>query len=194
LLGGRLFPAAVSVANVVLNWAETSPAMAGTAFEALAPMNNVVNMGGLAHSLLGGPGSIATAYIGPMLGAVITALGKLQMRMIEKNDQWAEQFGTPIYSGAEPGGPDMWDYMVRAMRAPSPGDVPRPSGEVYEYFDDHRENFESYTGSKVPVDDDILTAADVDASEFPRWLYYNREQVWVLLYGARKAEKAKMYD
>jgi hypothetical protein len=194
MLGGRLFPAAVSVANVALNWAETSPAMAGTAFESLAPLNNVVNMGGLAHSLLGGPGSIATAYIGPMLGAVITALGKLQMRMIERNDEWTEQFGAPLYRGAEPGGPEMWDYMVRTMKAPSPDDVPRPRGEVYKYFDDHRENFDSYTSSRMPVDDDILSGVDVDPVEFPRWLYDHRDQVWVLLYGAREASKAKVYD
>jgi hypothetical protein len=194
LVGGQLLPAAVSTANVVLNWATSSPAMAGTAFEALAPMNNVVNMGGLAHSLLGGPGSIATAYIGPMLGAVITALGKLQMRMIEKNDEWAEQFGRPVYSGAEPGGPEMWNYMVRAMRAPSPDDVPQPRGKVYDYFDDHREQFDSFTSSRMPTDDDILSGVDVDPAQFPRWLYYQRDQVWTLLYGAREAKKAKVYD
>lgn len=185
-----LLPKAVSLANLVSNWSTTSPAMFGTAFEGLAALNNVVALGNAAHGYVGTPFTIVAEYIGPMLSAVTALLGKLQMRMIEKNDEWAEQFGTPVYVGAEPGGEKMWNYMVRTMRAPSADDVPRPSGEVLEYFEEFRERFGEFTSSIVPTEGMILP--EINPEEFMTWIFNHREQVWISLYGERDPQKAEM--
>ncbi len=188
-IGADLLPSAVSLANLVANWATTTPAMYGTAFEGLATLNNVVALGGAAHGFVGSPATIVAEYIGPMLSTITAMLGKLQMRMIERNDTWTEQFGTPVYVGAEPGGEEMWNYMVRTMRAPSAGDVPTPTGEVYDYFDEFRERFNEFTSSYIPAEGMLIQ--DIDKEAFPTWLYNHREQVWVMLYGSRDPKKAK---
>ena len=186
---GKLIPGAASLANVAYNWAETTPAMYGTAFEGLADLNNVISLGGAAHGLLGSPFTIVSEYIGPMLSAITTNLGKLQMRMIDQNDKWTDQFGAPVYA-AEPGGDKMWNYMVRTMRAPSAKDVPRPSGEVYEYFDEFRERLNTFTSSIIPTEGMVIQ--EIDATNFMTWLYNHRDRVWIMLYGNRDPKKAKM--
>ena len=186
-----LLPKAVSLANLVANWSTTSPAMFGTAFEVLAPLNNVVALGNAAQGYVGSPFTIVAEYIGPMLSAVTAMLGKLQIRMIERNDEWVEASGVPKYVGAEPGGEKMWNYMVRTMRAPSANDVPRPSGEVLDYFEEFRELLGEHTSSIVPTEGMILQ--DINPEEFMVWLFNHREQVWISLYGERDPKDAEMH-
>jgi hypothetical protein len=214
LAAGKLIPGAVTLANVIVNWSSTSPMMKGSAFEGLAALNNVVSLGGAANSFFVNPGYLVTAYVGPMLGAIVSMMGKLQTQLIERNDEAAEFLGTPLYIGAEPGGEPMWNYMVTAMRASSSSEIPKPSGSIFEYFDDFREQFdeageakykgelESYKtdgrdefptkAGAMPTESSYLVFTDVNAKKFPAWLFKNRQMVWTLLYGARDPEKAKL--
>jgi hypothetical protein len=84
----------------------------------------------------------------------------------------------------------MWNYMVRTMRAPSANDVPRPSGEVLDYFEEFRDRFGEFTSSTVPTEGVFLQEINVD--EFLVWLFNHREQVWISLYGERDPQEAKM--
>ena len=214
LTTGKLIPGAVTLANVIVNWSSTSPMAMGSAFEGLAALNNVVSLGGAANSFFVNPGYLVTAYVGPMLGAIVSMMGKLQTQLIERNDEAAEFLGTPLYIGAEPGGEPMWNYMVTAMRASSSSEIPKPSGSIFEYFDDFREQFdeageakyegelESYKtdgrdefpteAGAMPTESSYLVFTDVNAKKFPGWLFKNRQMVWTLLYGARDPEKAKL--
>jgi len=214
LAAGKLIPGAVTLANVIVNWSSSSPMALGSAFEGLAALNNVVSLGGAANSFFVNPGYLVTAYVGPMLGAIVSLMGKLQTQLIERNDEAAEFLGTPLYIGAEPGGEPMWNYMVTAMRASSSSEIPKPSGPVFEYFDEVREQFdeageakyegelESYKSDgrdefptkagAIPTESSYWVLTDVNAKKFPAWLFKNRQMVWTLLYGARDPEKAKL--
>jgi hypothetical protein len=214
LAAGKLIPGAVTLANVVMNWTSKSPMMMGSAFEGLAALNNVVSLAGAANSFFVNPGYLVTAYVGPMLNTIVTMLGKLQVQLIERNDQAAAFLGTPLYIHAEPGGVTMWNYMVTAMRASSPGAIPQPSGDVFKYFDKFRTRFDQFGESKykgelesyssggrrefpdkpgaIPSESSLLVFTDVNAKKFPSWLFSNRQMVWTLLYGARDPSKAKL--
>lgn len=211
---GKLIPGAVTLANVVVNWSSKNPMMMGTAFEGLAALNNAVSLAGAANSFFVNPGYLVTAYVGPMLSAITTMLGKLQVQLIERNDEAAEFLGTPLYIGAEPGGEAMWNYMVTAMRASSSGDIPKPSGAIFDYFDEFREQFDEAGEAKyegelesfrsgdrdefpteagaIPTESSYWVFTDVNAKKFPAWLFKNRHMVWTLLYGARDPQKAKL--
>jgi hypothetical protein len=76
------------------------------------------------------------------------------------------------------------------MRAPSADDVPRPSGEVLEYFEEFRELFGEHTASIVPTEGFVLQ--NIDTDDFMTWIFNHREQVWISLYGARDPKEAKM--
>jgi len=209
-----LIPAAVSLANVVVNWSATSPAMEGTALEGLAALNNVVSLGGAANSLFINPGYIVTSYVGPMLSAITKMLGKLQTQLIEKNDDATAILGSPMYIGAEPGGKSMWNYMVSAMRASSARAVPTPTGSVYDYFDKFSDRFDEFNQAKhqgamqnyragtrgsrrpsdpgeIPTRSTYILFSEVDPERFPRWLYGNRQLVWTSLYGSRDPQRAQ---
>ncbi|MCL4869430.1 MAG: hypothetical protein KJ063_10700 [Anaerolineae bacterium] len=214
LAAGKLIPGAVTLANVVVNWSSNNPMTQGSGFEGLATLNNVVNLGGAANSFFVNPGYLVTAYVGPMLGTIITLMGKLQTQLIERNDDAAAFLGTPLYINAEPGGAPMWNYMVTAMRASSAADISAPSGDVYKYFDKFYERFDQAGGAKYKAESDSYAAGDrkkfpvkpdnipterswgvftdVDAKKFPSWLFSNRQMVWTLLYGARDPKNSKL--
>ncbi|ACK72668.1 hypothetical protein PCC7424_4301 [Gloeothece citriformis PCC 7424] len=217
LAAGKIIPGAVTVANVIVNWSSSNPAMFGTSLEGLAALNNVISLGGALNSFVINPGYIVTAYIGPMVNTISQMLGKLQMQLIETNDQASEILGSPLYIGAEPGGSKMWNYMVRAMQASSSAHISPPSGDVYDYFDKFRERFDTfnqqkyqgemksykannYQGEKplspdeIPTESSWIIFSEVNPKQFPRWLYYNRDMVWTVLYGSRDPSKAKLIE
>lgn len=209
-IAGKVIPGAITVANVVVNWQQNTPATTGTAFEGLAPLNNIVSLGGAANSFFVNPAYILTAYIGPMLSAITILLGRLQMQLIENNDEATAVLHHPLYIGAEPGGREMWNYMVEAMHASSRFEIAPPSGNVYDYFDDYSDRFDDFNSNKaqseqqsgsatgnaetIPTESSWLIFSQLDAESFPGWLYSNRETVWTLLYGSRDAEQAQTIE
>jgi hypothetical protein len=214
LAAGKLIPGAVTLANVVVNWTSKSPMLMGSALEGLADLNNAVALAGAANSLFVNPGYLVTAYVGPMLNAIVGMMGKLQARLIERNDEAAAFLGVPLYINAEPGGAPLWNYMVTAMRASSSADISPPSGAIFKYFDKFRERFDEFGESKykgelasyksgdrdkfptkagaIPTESSYWVFTDVNAKKFPGWLFKNRQMVWTLLYGARDPQKAKL--
>jgi hypothetical protein len=212
-LAGSFLTNAVTVANVIVNWSSQSPMLMGSALQGLPALSNMVSLGGAANSFFINPAYLVTAYIGPMLNAITGMLGKLQAQLIENNDVAADFLGMPLNIGAEPGGEAMWNYMVTAMQASSAADIPRPSGGVFDYFDEFRERFDEFGASKykgelesyksgdrdefptkpgeIPTESSWLIFTDVNDEKFPAWLLRNRQMVWTLLYGARDPKKAK---
>ncbi|HEY3474978.1 MAG TPA: hypothetical protein VGK56_10230, partial [Anaerolineales bacterium] len=212
-LFGKILPGAISVANVVVNWSSTNPAAYGTSLQGLAAFNNVISLAGLANSTFINPGYFVTAYVGPMLAMITQMLGNLQMRLIKLNDDAAEILGSPLYIGSEPGGKELWNYMVTAVHAGTKADIPGPSGTVYDYFDNFSDRFDQFNQHKydadlksykqgqrtdlptrpaeMPTESSWLIFSQLDASAFPTWLYYNRSLVWTVLYGSRNPATAK---
>lgn len=206
-LAGKVIPGTITVANVVVNWSKNTPATTGTALEGMTHLNNIISLGGAANSFFVNPAYIVTAYIGPMLSAITILLGRLQMQLIRKNDEATEILNHPLYIGAEPGGKEMWNYMVDAMHASSQAEIDSPSGDVYNYFDEYRDRFDAFNKKKaegerktepltpnpetIPTEASWLIFSEVDPEKFPEWLFTNRKFVWTLLYGSRGYEKAE---
>lgn len=195
-IAAKIVPPAVTLANVVINWQSENAGTTGTALEGLSSLNNVVALAGAANSLFINPGYIVTAYIGPMLSAISSMLGKLQTRLIENNDVASEILGSPLYIGAEPGGKEMWNYMVSVFKAGNSAQVSIPAGNVYRYFDKYKDRIHEFNSKRpgrqrpLPLDNDIIFK-DLDPKAFRSWIFSERESVWIMLYGKRDPYKAK---
>jgi hypothetical protein len=175
--------------SVIANWATNSPLTSGTPLEGLAALNNAVSVLDAINSTWVNPMLIVTSYVGPMLAAITTMLGRLQTLLIAENDAWAEAGYDIPRPQIEPGGAEMWSFMRALMAASSANGVPRLTGDAYDYIEEYRDRFDAATRSTVPTDGGILGSGidkDVDADAFGAWAFAHREDLWGCLYGSRR--------
>jgi hypothetical protein len=198
-----LIPRAVAVANVVKDWQTAQPQAFGTPLEAMTDLRNVWSVSSAAISIAGSPLGIFTSHIGPMLEAIDGMMGRLQRTMREFNDTMSD-YGMDINPMVEPGGADMWNFMVRLMRAGSAGEVAPPRGEAMRYFDRWRERFNRSNRARaermgesaqaMPTRRTWIFFREPDPATIARWAFENRQFLWVTLYGARNAETAREWS
>jgi hypothetical protein len=132
----------------------------------------------------------ADLYLVPMTKAIIAQLGHVTELLHEENKQWVEFSGEPLYPGAEPGGEEMFKFMVDVMHASGPEGVPALPKEVQKFLYEHREALEAGAKEEVPTTGWWFWR-DIDKKEAVDWVYYHRDRIWAMFYGSMKVPEKK---
>jgi hypothetical protein len=124
-------------------------------------------------------GLYANMYLVPLTRGIIAGLTRVTNALHVENRTWVAIFGRPARFGVEPGGDEMWDFMIAVMAARSPSDVPA----IPKFLMEHRARFEAGTGDAVPTSGrwpwrSLHSAAARD------WVFANRHRLWAMLYGS----------
>lgn len=161
---------------------------ASSAFAALA------TLGKLAPHI----GLYANLYLVPMVKAIMAGVSRLVNQLHEANIEWVEFSGDIMYPAAEPGGQEMFDYMVSAMHAASADAMPPITKPIQEYLFDHREALEAgaRTSTEREEEGEVPTKGwwfwrRLDTPKALEWLFEHRERVWAMFYGAMRVPEPR---
>jgi hypothetical protein len=132
----------------------------------------------------------ADLYLVPMTKAIIAQLGHITDLLHEENKDWVEFSGEPMYPGAEPGGEEMFKFMVNVMHAAGPEGVPSLPKEVQSFLFEHREALEAGAKEEVPTTGWWFWR-DIDTKKAVEWVYYHRDRIWAMFYGSMKVPEKK---
>jgi hypothetical protein len=119
----------------------------------------------------------------PMLKLIIHQIGNLTEAMHGENVQWVAFEGQLRYCEAEPGGCQMFDFMVAVMDGDSEAGVPVVPSEVKRYLVDHREQLEAGADEEVPTSGWWFWRS-LDSSRARHWIFEHRKTVWGMFYGS----------
>ncbi len=137
-------------------------------------------------------GLYANLYLVPLTKACIAGIQRIGEYVHLQNKSWVEFTGEPGNYYVEPGGKPMWDYMQHVMKASTAGEVPVPPTAIADYFMDHEGAFEAGTKSDIPTtgtDFWVYDNRSVARSDFGKWIFPRRGQIWAMLYGSMKTGK-----
>ena len=127
-------------------------------------------------------------YIGPMTGKILAQLEVLKDMISTGQNHPLIQMGKLDWVNwdIEPGGRKMFDYMMLVMKASSSDQIRKPTGDVLEYFDDNRGDFDAGAMGKddIPTESSWIFWSEVDASNAKYWIYQHRQDIWGMLYGS----------
>lgn len=130
-------------------------------------------------------------YIGPMVSKILSQLEVLKDLLSTEQNHPLIQLGylDLVNWDIEPGGREMFDYMMKVMKATSALEVPAPSGDVLEYFDDNEDDFNAGAMGKDDLPTEGLIFTSVKGSDAKYWIYKHRADVWGMLYGSMPVPK-----
>ena len=116
----------------------------------VAAMATVVSAGGTLLNASAGFTLYANLYIGPMVGACLSMLAKIEDLLSKGSNRQAIELGRPdwVNWSLEPGGRPMFDFMLTLMHAPGVEAVPTPPAAVDAYFVDNDDEFSAGVGKK----------------------------------------------
>jgi hypothetical protein len=157
--------------------------------EAMRRMNVAVGAFGSLATLASLPphiGLYVNLYLAPMTQAIMTGLSRLATSLQEQNDIWVGVFGEPLRYDVEPGGQPMWQFMTSVMRARSVADTPAISDEVGAYLLEHRAALEAGVREEVPTEGWWFWRS-LNTERARRWIFDNRDNIWAMFYGSRRA-------
>ena len=180
--------------NVALTIADRSK-KATAAEQGMKDLSDAVNIGTdlISASPLAAPPHFSlysTLYLKPALKVIGKQIGVLVENLSDINRIAVEVTGNLMFPNAEPGGQEMFDLMVKVMRAgDESGFPPLPSG-VLEYLFDHREKLSTGAESDVPTEGSWFWK-HLDGPAGRRWLFANRKRVWAMFYGSMKVPHGK---
>ncbi len=125
-------------------------------------------------------------YIGPMVGKILSQLEVLKdMLSTEQNHPLIQMGYLDIVNwDIEPGGREMFDYMMKVMKAKNALEVPAPKGDVLEYFDDNEDDFNAGAMGEENLPTEGLIFSSVDGAKAKYWVFDHRKDVWGMLYGS----------
>lgn len=132
----------------------------------------------------------ADLYLAPMTKVIIEEIGKLTDTLHDLNKEWVEFSGEPMYPGAEPGGDEMFKFMVEVMHASAPEGVPSFPGEVKDFLVEQREALEAGAGEEVPTSGWWFWRK-LDTKDATDWVYWHRTKIWAMFYGSMKVPEKK---
>ncbi|MCP4357067.1 MAG: hypothetical protein GY796_03495 [Chloroflexi bacterium] len=184
----------LSIVNVIAGWKVTS-SLAADSTKAIAALQNALSLANTGLSLTGfGKFLPLFSYIGPLLDGIAKGWGRLVAALSKKNRMWweaREVVGDDLpHPGAEPGGRAVFSYMKKIYKVSAPPSG-NPSDKVVEFFDDNREMFTKSvkevmgkSWSKVPTKRTwYLFGKEADPNKLNKWVFYNKDMVWRLIYG-----------
>lgn len=159
---------------------------AAGAFAALA------TLGGLPAHV----GLYANLYLVPMTKAIMAQVSRLVESLHEVNREAVEALGDLMYPGAEPGGQEMFDFMVAVMHAEAAHQLPRMPASVQEYLLDHREQLEAGAREGHKEAEELPTSGwwfwrDLDTPGALEWVFEHRRSVWAMFYGSMKVPERR---
>jgi hypothetical protein len=161
--------------------------------QGIKDLNDVVSGGSDIGTLVGLPPHVSlymTMYIKPMLKVIMGQISRLTERLSDINRTAVEVTGDLMYPGAEPGGQPMFDFMRAVMHAGSAADVPQITGDVEEYFYDHRDKFGAGAEASLPTEGWWLWE-NLDSGAARSWVFRHRQRIWAMLYGSMPAPPKK---
>lgn len=176
----------LSVLSIALTIADRSK-RATEIEQGMKDLNDVVGVSTDVGSAVGGLAPhmslISTTYIKPMLKVITAQIGRLVEDLSEVNRTSVAVTGDLMYPNAEPGGQEMFDFMVAVMRAENMGQVPPIGGKVEEYFYAQRDKLEAGAEEEVPTSGWWLWE-DLDTGQARTWVFEHRKRVWAMFYGS----------
>lgn len=130
-------------------------------------------------------------YIGPMVGKIVSQIDVLKDLISTHRNHPYMQWGKLEYVNwdLEPGGREMYEYMLEVSKASSSKSLPAMPASVRRYLSKYSDEFDAglkgidydgnpYTPRRKLVYDDIDDKA--------AWVFNNREDIWAMLYGQLK--------
>ena len=143
--------------------------------------------------MLGAPAHVvlyANLYVVPLTQAIIKQIEHLVDLFHEENVEWVEFSGELYRPSAEPGGDEMFHFMIDVMHANSAEDVPPITGGVKDYFLEHRGPLEEGAEEEVPTSGWWFWRK-LDTTEAREWVFKHRDRVWAMFYGSMKVPDKK---
>jgi|GEM_PF-5440445 len=124
-------------------------------------------------------------YIGPMTEKILAQLSVVEDLISTGQNRPLIEWGKLDWVNwdLEPGGRAMFDYMTKVMQASSGSQIPSPSGDVAEYFDDNMDDFNAGAigSDNLPTEGWIFSS--LDEGEAKWWIFKHRKDIWGMLYG-----------
>ncbi len=158
--------------------------------KAVAAMATTVSAGGTLLGASVGFTLYSNLYIGPMVGACLSMLSKIE-NMISKgsNRQWMEAGNFEMVNWSlEPGGREVFNFMLAVMNAGGSADIPNVPAFVDTYFVDNEDDLNAGVGKKggeMPTEGWWFWE-ETKKDKIKGWVFRNRASLWGMFYGAAK--------
>ena len=162
--------------------------------EGMRQINSAAGAFAALSTLAGLPAHIglyANLYLVPLTKAIMAQLSRVVESLHARNVESEEALGGPLlYPGAEPGGQEMFEFMVAVMHAARADQLPPMPDAVKEYLLEHREQIEAGTRLSPEVEgEEIPTTGgwfwrELDTPRALEWLLAHRQLVWAMFYGS----------
>lgn len=130
-------------------------------------------------------------YIGPMVGKIIGQIDGLKDLISTRLNHPYMQWGKldMVKWDLEPGGREMYEYMLKVVKAPSYKSLPVMPASVAKYLSKYSSDFNA--GLKgIDLDGNAYTPRRktyyADTTDKGGWVFVNREDIWAMLYGNLK--------
>ncbi|MFD0744436.1 hypothetical protein ACFQ1L_23430 [Phytohabitans flavus] len=178
--------AGFQLARVALDLMATGKTSSADAMKGIAGMATIMSAGGTLLGASAGFTLYSNLYIGPMVSACLAQIKRLEDTLSRTTNRSWIQMGKFDYVNwlLEPGGREMFVYMLDLMRASSSSEVSIPRGKVNAYFVDNEDDFDAGIGDKpgMPMTGHLWWR-DTDDDRIRQWLFRNRKDMWAMLYG-----------
>lgn len=178
--------AAFQLARTALDLMSPDKTSSAGAMKGISAMSTVMSAGGTLLGASAGFTLYSNLYIGPMVSACLDQLKKIEDTLSRTTNRAWIQMGKFDYVNwlIEPGGKEMFDYMLRVMRASASAEIPIPRGDVNDYLVDNEDDFDAGIGGKdgMPMTGHLWWR-DTDDDTIRQWLFRHRKDMWAMLYG-----------
>jgi len=178
--------AAFQLARTALDLMSPDKTSSAGGMKGVSAMATVMSAGGTLLGASAGFTLYSNLYIGPMVSACLDQLKRIEDTLSRTTNRAWIQMGEFEYVNwsIEPGGREMFDYMLQVMRASSGADMPIPRGKANDYLVDNEDDFEAGIGGKdgMPMTGHWFWR-DTDDDSIRQWLFRHRRDMWAMLYG-----------
>ncbi|MFI5896590.1 DUF4157 domain-containing protein [Actinoplanes sp. NPDC051513] len=178
--------AAFQLARTALDLMTPGKTSSGDAMKGVAAMSTIMSAGGTLLGASAGFTLYSNLYIGPMVSACLEQLKRIEDTLSRTNNRAWIQMGEFDYVNwsIEPGGRELFDYMLQVMRASTSADLPIPRGKANDYLVDNEDDFDAGIGGRdgMPMTGHLWWR-DTDDDSVRPWLFRHRKDMWAMLYG-----------
>lgn len=160
-----------------------SPTEFGTALNQINGVTNVFNSGGTLLGLAPHIGLYANLYLVPLTEIITKQLNQILGKHLHDLNFGLAELGSSIDCSSEPGGCDVYNFMVPLMNAKNSDAMPWPMPEkVQDFFLQWRENIQTLAGAEIPTTGWWFWE-EINEKEGKEWIFYQRQRLWAMFYG-----------
>jgi hypothetical protein len=135
-------------------------------------------------------GLYANLWLVPLTKAITAQMSRLTNQLHNLNEDWVELTGEFMYPAAEPGGEDMFRFMIAVMRADTADAMPEMPPSVKGFLVDQREALGAGAKKDIPTTGWWFWR-ELETKQARSWIFANRRVVWAMLYGSMKVPEPK---